>query len=202
VSTLESPLRQLALLSFLLAAPLAIASAQDVAAAKPAPSRDGFYIGFGLGSGKVSYTGDLEDAEAPDAGLSGHFRLGGTLNQQWRLGAETNGWVKQQDGLDFQYSALLGTATFYPSPTGNFFIKGGLGIAAYSEEYAGDEIMAAGGAWTLGLGYDFRFSGKTGISLVGNYVTGSNWQVEFNGEDTGFDTGVALVQVGVGVIWH
>jgi hypothetical protein len=195
-------LRQLALLSFLLAAPIASVAAQEITPAKPVPTREGFYIGFGFGIGSVSYSGDLEDAEAPDGGFSGHFRLGGTLNQQWRLGAESNGWVQEQDGVNFRYSALLGTATFYPSPTGNFFLKGGLGIAAYGEEYAGDEVIAGGGAWTIGLGYDFRFKGKTGVSLVGNYVGGSNWEVEFNGMDTGFDTGVGLVQVGVGVIWH
>ncbi len=194
-------MRQLALLALLAVAPLSSAGAQEIAPAKPAPVREGFYIGFGLGAGQLSYGGDASSADA-QGGFSGHFRLGGTLNQQWRLGAETNGFIKNESGVDLTYSTLLGTATFYPSPAGNFFLKGGLGVGGYSEDYGTDEVTAAGGAWTLGVGYDFRFSGKTGISLVGNYVGAGDWGIELNGADTGFNSGVSLLQVGVGVIWH
>ena len=193
-------IRKLAAFLMVLLLPVSL-TAQAVTAAPAKNHRDGFYIGFGFGAGQLGYGGDASSADA-QGGLSGHFRLGGTLNQQWRIGAETNGFLKNESGVDLTYSALLGTATFYPSPTGNFFLKGGLGVAGYSEDYGTDEITAAGGAWTLGLGYDFRFSGKTGISIVGNYVGAGNWGIELNGEDTGFNSGVSLVQVGVGVIWH
>lgn len=187
--------------ALLLALLLPATAAAQYAGSPAKPLRDGFWIGFGFGVGQISYGGDASSADA-EGGFSGHFRLGGTLNPQWRLGAESNGWLKSQSGVDLNYSALLGTATFYPSPTGNFFLKGGLGFGVYTEEYAGDEIQAGGGAYTLGLGYDIRFSGKTGMTLVANYVGAGNWGIEYNGTDTGFDSGVSLVQVGVGVIWH
>ena len=190
-----------AFLLVLTAALVADTAAAQYAGPSTGPSRDGFWIGFGFGAGQLSYGGDASSADA-EGGLSGHFRLGGTLNPQWRLGAESNGFLKAVNGVDLRYSALLGTATFYPSPTGNFVHKGGLGFGAYVEDYGSDEITAAGGAYTLGLGYDIRFSGNTGMTLVANYVGAGNWPIELNGSDTGFDSGVDLLQVGVGVIWH
>lgn len=173
-------------------------------ATQPARShsaRQGFWIGFGFGTGHLSFGGDVSAAEGQDA-LSGHLRLGGTLNQQWRLGAETNGWTKRVGGADVQFGALLGTATFYPQPSGNFFLKGGLGLGRYVEDYGTDDFTIEGGALTLGAGYDFRFSGNVGVSLVANYVTTGDAPVNFDGSDTGFKGSVHLLQVGVGVIWH
>ena len=173
-------------------------------ATKPPASRSerqGFWIGFGFGTGHLSFGGDVSSAQAEDA-LSGHLRLGGTLNQKWRLGAETNGWTKHVGGADVQFGALMGTATFYPEAQGNFFLKGGLGFGRYVEDYGTDDFTIDGGAVTLGAGYDFRFSGNVGVSLVGNYVTTGNAPVKFDGSDTGYNGSVHLLQVGVGVIWH
>lgn len=171
-------------------------------AASPRPAlRDGFWIGFGLGVGNVGYHADFSSVNSQNA-LSGHFRLGGTLNPQWRLGAETNGWTKSESGVDLRYGTLMGTATFYPSPAGNFFLKGGLGFGSYTESDGTDEIKADGTAAQLGIGYDLRFQGNVGMSFVANYIKSSSWEVALDGTNLGVNADPTLFQVGVGVMWH
>lgn len=164
-------------------------------------TREGFWIGFGFGSGHLAYHADASSVD-PLNGFSGHFRLGGTLNQQWRLGAETNGWVKSEQGTDLRFGTLMGTATFYPRPDGNFFLKAGIGAGSYTENDGTNDLIASGGAGQFGLGYDFRFSGNVGMTAYGNYIFTNGWGVDLNSSSTGLNADPSLLQIGIGVVWH
>ena len=190
-----------AYLGLILTALCATPVAAQYAGSPPRPLRDGFWIGFGWGAGRISFGADASAAD-PVTSLSGHLRLGGTISPNWLLGAETNGWTGDVNGASAQFGTLMGTATFYPEPAGNFFLKGGLGFGRYHEDLGSDNGEATGGALQLGLGYDFRFKGNFGLSVVGNYITTSGWEYKFDGTPVGANVDPRLFQVGLGLIWH
>src|SRR5262245_9382473 len=94
----------------------------DTGTGKP-QTREGFWIGFGLGAGSLG-CGDCNDRTN---GFSGNFKLGGTINPHFLLGAKTNGWYKSEDGVTLSYGNLSAVAYYYPSVTNGFYLKGGLG---------------------------------------------------------------------------
>ena len=152
-----------------------------------AQSREGFWIGFGLGGG--SYT---EDAISDRyTGGVGYLKLGTTLNEKFLLGVESNAWVKEIARIDTSHTNFSAVAYFYPSATGNFFLKLGLGFASWEASVGGLAISETGGGGVFGLGYDFRI--------------GDNWSITpFLNSNVGrFDTGNAsVIDLGVGVTWH
>ena len=84
------------------AAVLAIAtpaSAQDA----PAGRHQGFWIGFGIGTGS-----DLSD-QARDArsGIAGYVRLGGTITPRLLVGGELSGWVRRQDDVTVDRKSVV-----------------------------------------------------------------------------------------------
>lgn len=56
-----------------------------------APSRRGFFLSAGLGSGSLGVSCGGCGSDRTNA-LSGYFRIGGTINPHVRLGFESNGW--------------------------------------------------------------------------------------------------------------
>ena len=61
-------------------------------------TRQGFWIGFGLGGGsaKVSCTGCTTGRET---GFTGFLKMGGTLSPKVLLGGESSGWAKKSSGV-------------------------------------------------------------------------------------------------------
>lgn len=194
-------MRNIALLTLLIATPLISVAAQERAADGPAPTREGFYLGLGIGSGSILYWEDFVSVENNE-GVAGHLALGGTLNPHWLLGGETDLWLGSRDDIDTKYGALLGTATFYPSRSGDLFLKGGLGVATYREKDDSNTLTSTGPSWIVGVGWDHPLSDKTGFVIAVNYVGGSNWRVDYNGAPTTAHLGIGLVQAEFGVIWH
>lgn len=86
-------------------------------------TRDGFFVGFGLGWGSLGCS-DCDGEREP--GLSGYFKLGGTVSDQLLLGFESNGWYKEEDGVTLSQGNLSAVAYLYPAPASGFFLKGGL----------------------------------------------------------------------------
>jgi hypothetical protein len=58
-------------------------------------TREGFWFNIGLGAGSLG----CSDCDERTSGLSGGLALGGTINQNWLLGAFSNGWTKSEDGV-------------------------------------------------------------------------------------------------------
>lgn len=148
-------------------------------------TREGFWIGFGLGYGSF-------DAEDQLDGLSLYLAMGGTLNQRVRIGGELNGWTREENGATLSLTSLDAVVQFYPSPTGGFFLKGGLGISQLELDLGiGGNSSRSGGNIILGLGYDGRVGRNFSLTPFANLVAAS-----FDGEDA------TVVQLGLGFHWH
>lgn len=166
-------------LGVLAAAPL---SAQN------APTREGFWIGFGFGYGSLGVT----DFGSREGGVSGYLKLGGTVKPNLLVGAESSGWYKSEDGVTLNTGLLAGTVTLYPAPASGFFVKGGVGLAATKLDVSGfGSGTDTGWGFIGGVGYDARVGRNMSITPVANWVYGG-----FDGYNTN------VLQVGLGVTWH
>lgn len=118
------------------------------------PPRSGLWGGFGIGAGYGEGAGEFQ------GGGSFNAQLGGTLNPKLAIGADLSSWAWKSNGLVVSASTLSGAVTFFPSPTGGFFLKGGAGFASTVNEVnlGGDNETQtdSGFGMVLGLGQDIR----------------------------------------------
>ena len=175
--------RSISLLSVLSLAFLAmpsLSSGQD-------QTREGFFIGAGLGWGSLGVSGE----DGRESAGSGYLKLGGTLNDQVLLGGESNAWVKDDDGVSMTVTSVTAIIQFYPSPTSGFFLKGGAGFSSVEISLFGLTVEETGFGLIGGLGYDQRLGTNFSLSPYANYVR--------NSYDGG---GTNVMQLGVGLTWH
>ena len=184
-------------MTVLLAATLAFAPS---AAAQNVPLREGFWIGLGLGAGSLGFGGDVSGVDR-ETGLSGYLKLGATVSQHFLLGAETNGWTKSESGVNTRVGSLSAVGYVYPSSTSGFFLKGGLGYLAISDN-ASTQSTASGVAAQLGLGYDVRVGGNFSLTPYANYIASSGAELKIGGTGVGGDINPNVLQFGLGVTWH
>ena len=155
--------------------------------AQNAQTRDGFWVGGGLGYGSLGCEGCTDRTGAP----SGYLKIGGTLRQNILLGVETNGWTKSEFGARLTMGNVSGAVYWYPMVTNGLFVKGGAGYSvldASSDVASGSE---SGFGMLLGAGYDVRVGRNLSITPVANWFRG------------GFDGGSTnVLQLGVGVTSH
>jgi hypothetical protein len=152
-----------------------------------AQSREGFWIGFGVGGG--GYT-DM-DLSGRETGGVAYLKLGGTLSERFLLGVESNAWVKEVSGIDLTATNFSAVAYFYPSATGSFFLKLGLGVATQSASVGSASVSINGTGGVFGLGYDRRIGDNWSITPFLNSNVG-----RFDGGDS------SIIELGVGVTWH
>lgn len=158
------------------------------AAAQDDFSRDGFFIGFGLGYGSLG----IEDVDDREGGISGYFSLGGKLNDKVLLGVESTGWYKDESGAELTYGNFSGFAQIYPSETSNFFLKAGVGLATAELDLG---VLGSDSDTGLGLvagaGIDIPLGSRFALTPYANFNYGS------------FDGGSAnLFQFGLGLNWY
>jgi len=168
---------------------LAVALAPTAAVAQGHPQiRDGFWIGFGLGYGSLGFecSGCSNDRVG---GLSGYLKMGGKLGPKLLLGGETNGWSKDDQGTMVTAANASVVLYFYPSATGGFFLRGGLGWSTLDIEGIGSE---GGGGAVFGIGYDVRVSANMSLVPVLNFAGGA----------LANDFKQNVVQVALGLTWH
>lgn len=170
---------------------------QATADAQRPNTRDGFWIGFGLGAGWLGFNGDV-DSDSREIGGSGYLRMGGSLSQKVLIGGEITGWGKEVDGENVSVGFLGAVILFYPKSTGSFYLKGGLGVLGYDEGPFG----GAGFSITLGLGNEFRVGNNFSIVLFANAVGSTGVEVKVDGVGTGVNIDPSILQMGVGVGWH
>ena len=152
-------------------------------------TREGFWVAVGFGFGAAKLGGDIDiDRER---GLSGYFRLGGTVSPNVGVGGESNGWVKTEPS-ERSLGFLSAVVMFYPSSTGSFYLKGGFGLV--SVDYRGSGI---GPGVSVGLGNEFRVGENFSLNLFLNAIQGF-------GLDTNLGNHLKpnWVQFGLGVAWH
>jgi hypothetical protein len=177
-------------------------AAQQKGPANPNP-REGFWIGLGLGAGSAG-------ADCPSCstqtftGLSGYFKLGGTVSRNVLIGAETNGLVHSESGTDESMGFLSGVLVWYPSRTGAFFLKVGIGALRYTATGGGNTLDATAASGSFGLGYDFRVRPNFSITPFLNSLATSGASFTLNGSPAPSNETIKLnlVQFGVGVTWH
>ena len=154
-------------------------------------TRQGFFIGLGLGLGAFGAEG------AGDRETSGAAQiiLGGTLNPRVLLAGELTGWTKEEGGARLSHSNATAVVQFYPMVDGGLWLRGGLGGSTLSVSassggfsFSADE---SGLGLTAGAGYDIRVGSNFSITPYGLFVWGN------------FDGGSANhFQGGLGVTWH
>lgn len=171
----------------------------SVAQAQSRQRHQGFWIGFGIGGG-VNTAQNLDDARR--GGGAAYIRLGGTLSQKVLLGGEISVWARQEDtilgdnSLAVTRSNATFTVMFFPSATGGFFLKGGLGAANVEAETLGVKVTEKGFGTTLGLGYDVRL----GRNL---YLTPNvDWLIQTFEQASGDTISNTLVLLTLGLTWH
>ena len=151
------------------------------ASAQKAQTRQGFWIGGGLGYGSLGCDG-CDRVGAP----SGYLKLGGTLRQNILLGVETNGWTKSELGNRLTMGNVSGAIYWYPMTNG-MFVKAGAGYSVLDSGIA----STSGFGLLGGVGYDVRVGRNLSITPVANWFRGS------------FDGGSAnVLQIGMGVTSH
>src|SRR3954449_4573370 len=101
------------------------------AVAQQEQTRQGFWIGGGLGYGSLGCDG-CDRVGAP----SGYLKLGGTLRQNILLGVETNGWTKSEFGSRLTMGNVSGAVYWYPMPTNGLFVKAGAGYSVLDNSFA------------------------------------------------------------------
>ena len=152
------------------------------ASAQQAQTRQGFWIGGGLGYGSLGCEG-CDRVGAP----SGYLKLGGTIRQNILLGVETNGWTKSELGARLTMGNVSGAIYWYPMVSNGLFVKAGAGYSVLDNSFS----STSGFGMLAGLGYDVRVSRNLSVSPVANWFRGS------------FDGGSAnVLQIGLGVTSH
>jgi outer membrane protein with beta-barrel domain len=159
--------------------------------AQHAQTREGFWVGGGLGYGSIGLSCN-GCADVPrEGGLSGYAKLGGTLRQNILLGVEMNGWTKSEGGGTVTMGNFSGAAYWYPMATQGLFIKAGGGYSNLSADDGTISASDGGFGWLAGVGYDIRVGRNLSMTPVANWFRG------------GFENGSAnVLQFGLGVTSH
>ena len=147
------------------------------ASADPYPqTRDGFYLGLGIGggTGAASISGNGFSASSDrQGGAVGSVRLGWSVMPQLSLGMESNTWARSENGATVSMGVATFGATFYPNPAQGFFVRSGLGwgnekISASSGNSSGDASQSGFG-FTAGTGYEMRLTQHWSIGPAVDY---------------------------------
>ncbi len=149
-------------------------------------SREGTFVGFGLGLGTMGCS--TCDA-GRETGLSGYLKLGGATNQRWTFGVELSFWTSGYE--EATQGNFLATAYHYPSPDSGFFLWGGIGLADLDQVPGRKFDDPNGFALALGLGIDGRVEENLSLSPYLNFRRGI-----FDGVTSN------VFEIGLGLTWH
>lgn len=177
-------------------AALAVALAPAAPAQGHPQTRQGFWIGFGLGYGSLSFS--CSGCSGSEGALSGYLKLGGTLSPKLLIGGETNGWTKSESGLTVTAGNASAAVYFYPAPASGFFLRGGLGLARASASGGGVSASQSGFGLVVGIGLDVRVGAKMSITPVANF----NWGSLTGDAVFGEPVKQSMFQLAVGLTWH
>lgn len=171
-------------------AALAVALAPAALAQGHAQTRQGFWIGFGLGYGSLSFS--CSGCSGSEGALSGYLKMGGTLGPKLVIGGETNGWTKSEGGVTVTAGNASAALYFYPAPASGFWLRGGLGVATLSASGGGSSGSESGLGFVIGTGYDLRVGANMSVVPMASF----NWG------DLGSGVKQNIFQIAVGLTWH
>lgn len=183
-----------------LAATVLALVAAPLSAQRP-QTRQGFWIGFGVGYGPANITcRDCGDTDAR-SNFTSFLRLGGTLNPQVLLGGDLSGWSRTENGVTASFGTATASVHYYPRAAGGFFVSGGAGFSAY--RVAGDlELTGAGVGLAAGVGYDVRVGTKISLTPIAEFIFGSVGDLDFNGTTIDAELKASVFHIALGVTFH
>ena len=119
------------LLAALVSAFISMACMTSPISAGPPHHRNGFFIGFGVGTGSAGW----EDTDERAGGGVGNFRIGYAPAPNVTVGLENSSWMKRESAgtieVNLLYSVTTFGVTYFPGQNG-LFLKGGVGFASAS----------------------------------------------------------------------
>jgi hypothetical protein len=158
--------------------------------------RRGFWLGIGLGGGAESF--DAKDGlgwSEEHWGGAAHLKLGGTVSQNFLLGAELQGWGRNYGSYDRSLSSLMIIGQWYVIPRGPIFVKGGLGLTRdqFTNRVLGGppDFHQDGTGLVLGVGLDGRVARNVSITPFLDLIAH-----RYRDQDE------RLLNIGVGVTFH
>jgi hypothetical protein len=167
----------------------AVAETPQAAGHGRSQEREGFWIGFGAGYGSASASASCEGCSGDgdrEGSFTGFLKLGGTVNPQILVGAESNVWVKSQDNVTLTLGSLAGTVTYYPVLSSGFFLKAGVGLSYMSTDLgaSGATVSVSKTGWGLlaGVGYDLRVGRMISLTPSFNYYYGKPGDLSVDGD--------------------
>ena len=140
--------------------------------------RAGFWGGFSIGAGGEAF--DLRDGAGYSEELyrpTVSFRLGGTVNQNLRLGGEVLAWINEQNRTVESLTSVLFVGQLYPLATTGLYLKGGVGLGRNAVDFdGGGGVGDTGFAGLLGAGWEVRMGRRwylnPSIDVVEHRYTG------------------------------
>ncbi len=200
-------MRRCLLVTFMFAAAPATAATAQINI--PAPERQGFWIGGGLGYGAAKLScGICPEENSRSGGISGYLRLGATITPSFLLGAEIDAWggsITPEDPDSSGVSRFLGSvfavAYWYPSRRLGLFFKGGAGYLSY--RIGGDKVTLGTFGGTIGTGLEVPVGGNFSLVPFINYLDSASRDLKLDGTTIdGQAASVSMWQIGVGATWH
>jgi len=178
-----------------LATLLACASPGAQAQDAPGPASRGLTAFVGAGKGSASLVcrfcaSDGLGSFAGTLGVTNRFRRG------MRLGGELHWWLQASGGVTRAVLGAMPTVQLYPSASGRFFIKAGLGVARFQASSDEEELRTESLVGLLGLGYELRILEHAVVPYL-SWMSGSGGSMRLNGALVTNQGGVALLQYGL-----
>ncbi|BDG10331.1 outer membrane beta-barrel protein [Anaeromyxobacter paludicola] len=153
---------------------------------QPEPTRDTWYIGFGVGAGDGSVSGQGQRLNLSDLGGGGrlglNFKVGATLTPKLLLGFDLltlSSFGTQYDSGGFPYDATATIAdadlmlTYFPWEKG-FFVRGGVGPSFLTFDSRGpgyhDSVSYGGFNGDVGAGYAFWLGRRFNLTLNADFA--------------------------------
>ncbi len=175
---------------------VAVGPAQAQEGREEENSRAGFWLGLGAGSG-WNIT-DAPNVDERPVGTAAYLRVGGTVTPQVLLSGEVIGRAASEgDTTKTRVNATFSMLIF-PSRTGGFFIKGGIGLSSVWTPSETPWSTNQGLGLTAGAGFDIPVGGNL-------YVTPNiDWLMQSfpSSAVAGLWTTQRLLLVTVGLTWH
>jgi hypothetical protein len=166
-----------------------------------AQTRDGFFLGGGLGYGWGKVEADEFGDSDREGGLTLNLRLGTTLSTRLGVGVELNGWFDSEEGDSVSLYNATVAAYVYPSDAG-LFVKGGLGLARAGFDIEDNDLSGVGFGFMLGAGYDFAIGDSLAVTPQFTAWFGSPGDLKVDDIDVlhGFKHNV--FEIGVGITFY
>jgi hypothetical protein len=140
--------------------------------------RGGFWGAIGVGAGGESF--DVRDGLGYSDLLyrpTVSLRLGGTVNQQIRLGGEVLSWINESGDATESLTSFLFIGQLYPLGSSGLYLKGGAGLGRNAVDFQdGFGVGDTGFAGLLGAGWELRVGRRwylnPVVDLVEHHYTG------------------------------